>query len=302
MTETSSLLPVAYYQGESLQKNLAIADMAYKSGLLPSTLRSPVAVLYVMQRGASLGLDPFFAAENTFFINGRLMLSVHAFQALLIKNGIRWEVKCNTAERAEVVFTRQGFAELVSVFTTEDAKRGGLAAKDSFRAWPADVIYANAFRKGARKIAPDVLMGLSYVDEVELGDTGPQTPPPAAVTVETARLEEAKRPTRAKKKQDDVSAPIVPLDAEVVEDHNLTTDNPDYHKCDSQPVENEVLCSVRTNKDHADLVRSVMDDLKIPARWRVENKDLICKALDTIRPDTAEIKACVQGLLEITGC
>ena len=323
----NDLLPLRYYAPGSVTTNLAMAEMAYKSGLLPSYIRSPQAALYVMQRGLALGLDPFFALENTHHFNGKIMLGIGAAMAILARAGVKWKVVSNTPERAECVLMRPDWEPLTSVFTAADATKAGLGGKDSYRNHPADILWANAFRKGARKIASDILAGMSFLDDYEIeltpqrqrtvldggqdqlplaaDEPPPQEPKPARKTrVKSEKVIEAavEQPVEdgassdrlLVDKIDRLIADEVDAVAQAVQD--VTCDNAGYQKCDS---DHDQLCFDYNNVDHRTLLSQAATALGIPSEWRIKNKDRLIQAMGVILATPEAIEASLKSLWEV---
>lgn len=118
--------------------------------------------------GLSLGLSPVAAMSDIHIIEGKPSLGAHALAALVQQSGrYRYRVTESTATRCVLAWFERvdGAWEAVgeSSFTAEDAATAGLTGRPNFKKFPADMLYARAMSRGAKRYAPSALGGSVYV-------------------------------------------------------------------------------------------------------------------------------------------
>lgn len=166
-----ALVPATSTPSTSEIKTLtALAATLSKSGLATAK-KSPEQTLAIALLGRELGV-PIMASLQGIFISaqGQPSFSANLTASLLARGGVTWGVVENTAKRASVLFHRKGWQDIESSFTWDEAKLAGLIGKDVWRKYPADLLWARAFTRGARKIGPDLLAGFGGYTADELGD------------------------------------------------------------------------------------------------------------------------------------
>ena len=133
-------------------------------------------------------------------IDGRPSLSARALHALAVSAGHRIRVTESTITRCTAEGCRRGDDTWTSVvWTSDDAKRAGLAGKQNWSRHPRRMLQARAIAELVQIIAPEVALGLPAVVE-ELED---DTERPVSVPAKTVR-----RRTRAAETA--VTAPAEP--------------------------------------------------------------------------------------------
>lgn len=162
-----------YFPSESEWKMmLSWGTAAIKSGMLPSTIRTPEAAAIIALKGRELGIPFMIAVAHIHIINGKPTMSAEMMQALARRNlpGILINIVSSTHEKAEIEFLRpEKGARVVPIsFTIEDAKRAKLLNKDVWQQYPTAMLWSRAISAGLRKVCPEALMGVSYTPE-ELG-------------------------------------------------------------------------------------------------------------------------------------
>ena len=191
--QTEGLLPLAFYGDLTFEKNVAMVRNLHKSGFLPPAIKTSEAALFIIQYGANLGLPPIQSLSNIYLIsdNGasKIFVGIHAVEAQIAKAGGRWRVEKLTDDGCTIVGIRDGWDEHVSEFTKKDALTAGLTTKKSYQNYPKDIMYANAFRRMARRLFADVLMGVSILDEREVSDFDQGFKPSTMSDVITVDLE-----------------------------------------------------------------------------------------------------------------
>ena len=141
------------------------------SGMFPD-LKNRGQYLAVILAGNARGYDPMTALMNIHIVNGRLGMSGQMIAAELRKAGVNFDVLESTSRTCRIEFTRPGKKPFTYEFSEDDAKRAGKIGpncKDGsvWKAYPQDMLYWRCLTAGARKYAPDAIMGLYLKDEVE---------------------------------------------------------------------------------------------------------------------------------------
>lgn len=156
------------------------AQYVSKSGVVPKSLRTPEQVMVALQTGAELGMKPMQSLGCIMVVNGRACLWGDGMLAVAQASGhledIRETVRGdgdNMVAKCEV--KRRGRpTPIVAEFSWADAKRAGLAGKDTYRQYPARMLRARARAFALRDALPDVLTGIVSADEAE--DLAPSQP------------------------------------------------------------------------------------------------------------------------------
>lgn len=158
---------------DNLQQQVAAMDAASRlATALCSTAMVPkqyqgkpddgaAAILY----GAELGMNPIQSLQNVMVINGKPGVEARTMVALLKTKGYRVE----TVESSDTSVTVRGVApsghEEVSTWTIDRAAQAGYTSNALYKKIPQQMLYAKAATEVARKIAPDVLLGIAYSTE-----------------------------------------------------------------------------------------------------------------------------------------
>lgn len=145
---------------QSISEALSIAEMAVRSRLY--AVQSTEAAMMILLTGRDLGLTATQAFRGIYVVSGKPVVSSDAMVAAIRRSGLcaSWRVIESTAERCVVTTLRAGETESeTETWTTEDAKRAGLAGKDVWKAYPRDMLRHRAQAALARRVYPDVILG-----------------------------------------------------------------------------------------------------------------------------------------------
>lgn len=149
-----------------------IANRAFRSGLLPTSIKNAEGASIVALKAWELGLPPMMAFSHIHIINGKPTLSAELMQSLARKNlpGIQITIVESTDKKAVVRILRpeRGSAPYTFSFSIEDAEKAKLLAKDVWKQYPGPMLFSRCISKALRMVCPDALMGVSYTPE-ELG-------------------------------------------------------------------------------------------------------------------------------------
>jgi hypothetical protein len=167
-----------------------IGATALKSGLLPTSIKTPEAAAIIALKGWELGLKPLVSFAYISVVNGRPTCAAELMLAEIRRVYPKAIVKISKSTDTEcVVQAKRPEEDALTEFkwTIEDARKAGLLGKDNWKNYPADMLFARTITRMKRRLFPEVLMGVDYVPE-ELGAEVDQqgrvvkdnTQPPAA--------------------------------------------------------------------------------------------------------------------------
>lgn len=134
----------------------------------------PNDILTTMLMGRELGVSPLEALNEFYLVNGRVSISGKMLAALIWRAG--HVIVCDPGVEGATVRSwrkiNDSYFEMPEVsFTLEDAKRAGLASKDTYKQYPAAMMAWRAVTLCARLHFPDVVSAIGYVpEEVGLED------------------------------------------------------------------------------------------------------------------------------------
>lgn len=115
--------------------------------------------------------------------------------------GFKFKVIAKTPEKCELYFADGDGNEHTEIYTMADAQRQGLAAKETYKSNPVEMLFKQCYKRGADVIGAHILMGLPptrYDDDAV--EPPPQRPPDAldkAITGEGEKPEPAKKKAKA---------------------------------------------------------------------------------------------------------
>ena len=133
------LLPTA----SQWQTMMHMAEQLFRSGLLPSHIKSPQAALAIIEKGSELQIPPMYALTNIVVIQGKPTANAELMLALVYRDQGDDAIRIveTTAERCTIAYKRRSWPEPQTFsFTIEDAQRAGLAGGNnpaSSPPWPS---------------------------------------------------------------------------------------------------------------------------------------------------------------------
>jgi hypothetical protein len=133
--------------------------------------------------GAEMGVGPMEAVSGITLIQGKPTMSANLLAAL-VKRHPRYDYRVadHSDTTCRIEFLQDGEVSGVSEFTLEDARKAGLGGNQTWKKYPAALLFARALTQGVRWYAPDVTSSAAYTPE-ELGADHVETPEqPAAVS------------------------------------------------------------------------------------------------------------------------
>ena len=178
-----------------------LAGEMVRAGLAPRGLDTPQKLALAMRAGEELGLPPMVAARCMYVIGNRVSPFGDLPAALVFRSGLledyqeRIEVTGQGETReatAHVTVKRKSYSAITRSFSWTDAKRAGLAGKDTYKQYPADMLLSKARIRAFRAAFPDILLNVvdDIIDDTPAGPVG-HTAEAATVNDATAKVEQA---------------------------------------------------------------------------------------------------------------
>ena len=199
-TDRSAPLERYAFEPRSFDELLRAAELAFKSCLIPKSIRSAPAAMVIGWQGRELGLTTMQAWRSINVIDGLPSLSAQLMHALVLKSGQceLFEVAKTTPKRCTVRAKRKGDGSVLTVtWTLERAKH--LLNKRNWQNDPQAMLRNRAISEAARARFPHVVLGLHTPEELADGRPDGEleapardaasSPPPAAAGGLKAKLQ-----------------------------------------------------------------------------------------------------------------
>jgi hypothetical protein len=163
---------------------LSFAQLLIDSKLIPSTLKTPDAVVAVILQGRELGFGPITSVNNINNIQGKPTLGVHAIAAKLAQAGLTYqlikdyepETKTDAEGKETIVdrvttfrFFRMWNGRVIEndvSYRWSEATKAGYTTKDNWVKMPRIMMRTRALTVGARLVAPEAILGLYETSEL----------------------------------------------------------------------------------------------------------------------------------------
>lgn len=156
----------------------SFAKLVHESGMFKD-IKSAAAAVVKMAAGAELGLTPIASLRSLHVFEGKVEMGAHLILGLCKQAGYSVKV-LQTDQYAAMLewYDPQGNLCGPPVgFTYKEAENAGLTRKFNWKAYAADMLWARAISRGARRYCPEVTHGV-YV-EGEISQAPPIDQPPA---------------------------------------------------------------------------------------------------------------------------
>jgi len=151
------------------------SQIVAKSELCPKDyIGKPEKVAVAIEFGLELGLNPLAALQNIAVINGRPSIWGDAALAMCVASS-HWVHEAfeesmdyddaGNPLAAHCVVQRRGCKPIKRTFTMADARRAGLANRETWKTYPARMLQMRARAWALRDAFPDVLKGLRISEE-----------------------------------------------------------------------------------------------------------------------------------------
>lgn len=154
-------------------------------------------------QGITLGIDPMTALQQIYVVHGRPGMYAQMMVALVTAHGHDVWTEDLTDTRAVVCGRRRG-AENVerSTVTMDMARKAGWTSNQAYTKTPQDMLYARAAARLCKRIAPEVLLGIASVEEMQdeirtTAEVGPRTVRPRSKPAAIEASEEPALPDTA---------------------------------------------------------------------------------------------------------
>lgn len=147
----------------------SMAQVAIASGLLPPTIKTEQAAIFVAMKGRELAIPTTYAWSNISVINGKPVCSAELMLALIYRDhgpdAVAFVETTDTA--CHVTYRRAGVAERRPFeFTMAQAKQAGLAGSATWSKYPAAMLRARCVSALARMAFPDSIAGMYTAEEL----------------------------------------------------------------------------------------------------------------------------------------
>lgn len=160
-------------RAESLPERMEYARTLASSGLLPTAYRNrPENVLFAVEYGRALGLEPITAINSVHVIEGKPSASSGLISSLVRRAGhklrVRIEREPELVAIAQIIRSDDVDFTFESQWTLARAKRAGVAGKKVWQNFPEAMLKARAITEVAREACEEAILGVGYTPE-ELG-------------------------------------------------------------------------------------------------------------------------------------
>lgn len=163
------------WYAQELDYGFALAQKLCTTAFAPAHFRGkPADAATAMLYGNTLGLDPIASMRSVYVVHGTPALYASTMMALAVSAG--HEIVRESATEQEVVFKarRRGSEVWQEVkWTMTRAERAGYTANKKYSTDPVGMLSAKCMAEAAKLVAPDALMGLRSVEDIEL-EEGPE--------------------------------------------------------------------------------------------------------------------------------
>lgn len=140
-----------------------IAKNAEESGLYGGVGQKS-KILMILLAARELGISPMLALNGGIWnIQGKIEISSRLMNGMIRRAGHSIKVIASDETKCTLLGTRSDGDSIESTFTIEDAAKAGLASRDVWKKYPADMLYNRCMSRLARKLFPDVI-GTAYVE------------------------------------------------------------------------------------------------------------------------------------------
>lgn len=163
---TDNGLALLVKQAKAMDAAHRLATALCNTKMVPETFRGKpddgaAAILY----GAELGLKPQQALQQVFVVHGQPAIYARTMAGLLKAKGYTFETVEDTPESVTVTGTSPRGETQNSTWTIARATKAGYTSNKKYQTDPQAMLYAKALSDVCRKLAPDVLLGITYAAE-----------------------------------------------------------------------------------------------------------------------------------------
>lgn len=154
------------------EASMAMARVLAQTKFVPDSYRgSPEEVMAAIFTGRELGIGAMQSLRDIHMIDGRPVFSASLMLSQMRRGGVEILESVSTSERAWIKARRRDTGEVAEVeWTFEEAtnitrKSKKLTDGDNWKNYPADMLWARAVGRLARRLGSDLLAGMVYSTE-----------------------------------------------------------------------------------------------------------------------------------------
>ena len=240
---TRALTPSERWEHQPMSEQVRVAEFLAGSDIVPDAFRKrPANVWLALDMGAHMGLKPFQTFRAVHVIKGTPTFSAEAMRGMAMAAGHTVTVTSTPTEATVSIKRADGLGEGTTTFTLDQAKQAGYLGKGgNWASDPESMLVARATSRCAKRVIPDLLMGLTMTEEMDDVVAVEGSPVEALqATTEAVAAIEAPEPARKARKARKASKPAEapraaaePEDAEIVPDGPEQADEPTQATLDS---------------------------------------------------------------------
>ena len=231
---TRALTPSERWEHQPMSEQVRVAEFLAGSDIVPDAFRKrPANVWLALDMGAHMGLKPFQTFRAVHVIKGTPTFSAEAMRGMAMAAGHTVTVTSTPTEATVSIKRADGLGEGTTTFTLDQAKQAGYLGKGgNWASDPESMLVARATSRCAKRVIPDLLMGLTMTEEMDdvVAVEGSPVEALQATTEAVAAIEAPEpAPEPAKKASKPAKAPQAaagPEDAEIVPDEPEQAEQP----------------------------------------------------------------------------
>lgn len=163
---------VGYDGPTGIDEQIRMADfLAAAVATIPPVYRKrPADIFAVILQARALDIPIMTALHNLHWDEalGKGAMSAQLMGALLLRGGVVWETTLEPKKRCEMAFRRlDGRPGGTCEWDVLEAVSAGIAGSYTWQHYTGDMLYARCLARGARRFAPDLVLGLGHtLDEL----------------------------------------------------------------------------------------------------------------------------------------
>ena len=246
---TRALTPSERWEHQPMSEQVRVAEFLAGSDIVPDAFRKrPANVWLALDMGAHMGLKPFQTFRAVHVIKGTPTFSAEAMRGMAMAAGHTVTVTSTPTEATVSIKRADGLGEGTTTFTLDQAKQAGYLGKGgNWASDPESMLVARATSRCAKRVIPDLLMGLTMTEEMDdvVAVEGSPVEALQATTEAVAAIEAPEpAPEPAKKASKPAEAPQAapePEDAELVPDEPEQGEEPTQATLDTADDNNDSL-------------------------------------------------------------
>lgn len=246
---TRALTPSERWEHQPMSEQVRVAEFLAGSDIVPDAFRKrPANVWLALDMGAHMGLKPFQTFRAVHVIKGTPTFSAEAMRGMAMAAGHTVTVTSTPTEATVSIKRADGLGEGTTTFTLDQAKQAGYLGKGgNWASDPESMLVARATSRCAKRVIPDLLMGLTMTEEMDdvVAVEGSPVEALQATTEAVAAIEAPEpAPEPAKKASKPAEAPQAaaePEAPEIVPDEPEQGEEPTQATLDSADDNNDSL-------------------------------------------------------------